>query len=126
MVNSMTSDIDLYYELEGKRYTLNRYRVQERGLNQRQVDKIKELNVERLMVEAQLARQYIDDQICAWYKVWEQIQFDLQIAWGDKKDSTVHPAHQLMLCSCSELDIYSKLGRSSDCRLHNALANHKG
>ena len=118
-------DIDPYYELEGKRYALNRYMIQERGLNQKQVDKIKGLHIERLMVEAQLARQYIDDQICAWYKVWEQIQFDLQAAWGDKKDSTVHPSHQLMLCSCPKSENRSTLSYS-DCRLHNALASYKG
>ena len=118
--------VNPYYELEGKKYVLSISLIKKQGLTQKQVDKIKDLNIERLMTEAQLEKQYSADQIRAWYNVWEQIQFDLQKAWKFPKDSTYHPSHRLLLCSCPTSENDDRLGHpdkiySPDCKLHNAL-----
>jgi len=123
----MVDDIDPYYELDGKRYSLNEYLIHEKCLTQKQVNKIKDLHIERLMTEATLNQQYDNASIRAWYNVWEQIQFELQDAWGFPRNAHWHPSHRLSLCSCPKIDNADMLGtpysvRVNTCKLHNALS----
>ena len=123
-------DLDLIYELEGREYMVDRHLVIDKGLTQDEVDKIKELHIELLMTEGQLNTLFNKDDIKAWYSVWEQIQLELQEAWGLEPSINNIPAHHLSLCSCPKAENDNKLGTpfriiDSNCRLHSALRGEK-
>lgn len=102
--------IDNLYELEGEKYALNQRLIIQQGLSQKQVDKIKELHKERLMTEKYMETLHNREEIRSWYKVWTQIQYDLQRHWGFPENADFHPSHRLSKCICAKMDNDERLG----------------
>ena len=102
--------IDPSYEFEGATYYLNDYLIEKQGLTEEEVDVIKGLHIERLMTEKYMETLFNREEIQSWYKVWVQIQYELQASWKFPKNADYHPSHRLSKCVCAKLDNDEKLG----------------
>jgi hypothetical protein len=90
---------------------LNQRLITQQGLDQEQVDKIKELHLERISIENQLASAHRVEDIKAIFGYWTQNQFALQRGWSFPEDANWHASHRLPHCSCTaKLDNDERLG----------------
>jgi hypothetical protein len=90
---------------------LNQRLITQQGLNQEQVNRIKELHLERISIENQLASAHRVEDIKAIFGYWQDCEYRLQDAWGFPRDANWHPSHRLSKCSCgATMDNDERLG----------------
>jgi hypothetical protein len=89
---------------------LNPHLIKKQGLNQEQVNRIKELHLERISIEKQLEQAHRVEDIRFLYSEWCSLQFLLQDAWDFPRDANWHPSHRLPHCSCPKLDGDDRIG----------------
>ena len=104
--------------------TLNKHLIKKQGLTQEDVNRLKELHLERISIEKQLDEASRPEDIKTIFGWWSQNQRELQSAWGFPVDDNWHPSHRLSKCSCgATMDNNERLGTpykiyKSDCPLH--------
>jgi hypothetical protein len=103
---------------------LNQRLIKKQGLSQEQVNKIKELHVERINIEDQLASAHRVEDIKAIFGYWQDCQYRLQDAWGFPRDANFHHSHRLPHCACPKLDNDERIGtgyfiRVQGCFIHD-------
>lgn len=90
---------------------LNERLIVQQGLSQDQVEAIKQLHVERMMVEDVMGEpSTTKEQLQTLFKTWTSLQFDLQEGWGFPQDANYHPSHWLPRCTCAKIDNNERLG----------------
>ena len=113
----------VYYE--GKPVLrLNQRLITQKGLDKEEVDKIKELHVERIRIEDQMSATDDPSEIKRLFNAWTTGQYLLQSLWGFPEDINYHPSHRLSKCTCgATMDNDERLGTpykvvSHDCPIH--------
>jgi len=104
---------------------LNQRLITQQGLTQEQVDKIKELHMERLSIEKQLEEAHRVEDIKAIFGYWTDCEYRLQDAWGFPRDANWHPSHHLPHCVCPKMDNDDAIGtgyfvRVQGCAIHDS------
>lgn len=101
---------DLTVTYKDNSVRLNHNLIVQKALSKMQVEAIKDLHLQRMMIEGQLADVHREEDIKHLFSQWMFNQFSLQRAWGFPEDANFHPSHHLPHCVCPELDNDDRLG----------------
>jgi hypothetical protein len=119
--------MDLEVRKDGKLITcLNHYLVRKQGLDQDQVDYIKDLHIELHERQMSIADKDVltEAEATVYIDAIENLEFQLQEAWGFPRDANRHTNWFLdPNCDCAKLDNRDALGcveryYNSGCKVH--------
>jgi hypothetical protein len=90
---------------------LNGYLAERQAITKEQLIKLKELHIDRHLIEQQLEQAHRVEDIQMLFKEWTRLQFRLQENWNFPKNADFHPSHRLPHCSCgATMDNDERLG----------------
>lgn len=104
------TDEDLTVTYKDNSIRLNARLITQKALSKIQVQAIKELHKQRMMLEEQLESVHREEDIRHLFLRWQTTQFSLQQAWGFPEDANFHPSHRLPHCDCPKLDGDDRIG----------------
>ena len=121
------TDEDLTVYLNGKPITrLNGVLAERQKVTKAQLIKLKELHVDRHLIEEQLKEASRVEDIQMLYREWTQIQRLLQMNWNFEVNDNWHPSHRLPHCICGVMDNDERLGTpyrvvTQGCPIHDPV-----
>lgn len=95
-------------------------------ITKEQLYKLKELHVDRYLIEKQLESASRVEDIQMLFNEWTRINFEQQDNWNFPRDANWHPSHRLPHCLCGVMDNDERLGtgfaiRVSGCPIHDPI-----
>ncbi len=87
------------------------------------LEKIKNLHVERLEIEEEMRKETDQIKLIVWNEEYTQIEFELQKAWKFEQDKNFHRFWNRPKCSCPKMDNEDRYPTgnyivSRECKLH--------
>lgn len=104
------TDEELTVTYKDNSIRLNARLITQKALSKMQVQAIKELHKQRMIIEEQLEAAHRQEDINYIYSNWTNNQFALQRAWGFPENANFHPSHRLPHCDCPKLDGDDRIG----------------
>ena len=96
--------MNIRIEYKGKQIVLNAALIRKQNLSVDDVEKIKQLHLERMKIEYRIEKSSDKLILKELSKKWTENQFLLQDAWGFKRDQNYHKFWEVPKCSCPKLD----------------------
>lgn len=90
--------------------TLNKALVSRQKLTEDDVEKLKELHVQRMDIEASMRRSRSPKTLKKLFAEWTENQFALQRTWKFPEDANFHRFWEVPKCTCPEFDNRDALG----------------
>ena len=95
---------NLIVEYKDKGMILNPGMIKRQGVDEAGIEKLKEIHLERLKLEDEMANTDDAVRLHVLAQEWEHIQFRLQKVWGFPEDSDYHRWWEVPKCVCPWMD----------------------